>query len=79
MTHNVLSRWGPAGFLAHCRGVASLYRARRDMAEGLARKYLGDDGLAEWTTPVAGMFLYIKVRSFIHSFFHLFVPPLPTM
>ncbi|KAF7305471.1 Aminotran-1-2 domain-containing protein [Mycena chlorophos] len=57
----VLSRMGPEGFLAHCKQVASLYRTRRDNFERLARKYLGDDGLAEWTTPVAGMFLYIKL------------------
>nr|GAT47083.1 predicted protein [Mycena chlorophos] len=57
----VLSRLGPEGFLAHCKQVASLYSTRRDNFERLARKYLGDDGLAQWTTPVAGMFLYIKL------------------
>ncbi|KAJ7627155.1 pyridoxal phosphate-dependent transferase [Roridomyces roridus] len=59
MAYNILSRWGPDGFLAHCKGVAATYRARRDAFEGVARKHL--EGLAEWTTPVAGMFLYIKL------------------
>ncbi|KAJ7106425.1 pyridoxal phosphate-dependent transferase [Mycena crocata] len=59
MAYTLLSRWGPDGFLAHCAGVAAYYRARRDVFEAVARKHLA--GLAEWTTPVAGMFLYIKV------------------
>ncbi|KAJ7150604.1 pyridoxal phosphate-dependent transferase [Mycena filopes] len=61
IAHTLLARWGPDGFLAHCAGVAAFYRARRDMFERVARKHLGDEGLAEWTTPVAGMFLYIKL------------------
>ncbi|KAF7290680.1 Aminotran-1-2 domain-containing protein [Mycena indigotica] len=61
IAYSLLSRWGPQGFLDHCKQVASLYEVRRDAFERLARKYLADDGLAEWTTPVAGMFLYIKL------------------
>ncbi|KAF7329111.1 Aminotran-1-2 domain-containing protein [Mycena kentingensis (nom. inval.)] len=61
MVHALLSRWGPEGFLRHCERVAALYRAKRDAFETLARKYLADDGLAEWVSPVAGMFLYIKL------------------
>ncbi|KAJ7465366.1 pyridoxal phosphate-dependent transferase [Mycena galericulata] len=59
MAYTLLSRWGPDGFKAHCAGVADVYRARRDAFELVARKHL--TGLAEWTTPVAGMFLYIKL------------------
>ncbi|KAJ6552534.1 pyridoxal phosphate-dependent transferase [Mycena sp. CBHHK59/15] len=59
MAYKLLSQWGPEGFLAHCRGVAAYYRARRDVFECVAYKHL--EGLAEWTTPVAGMFLYIKL------------------
>ncbi|KAF7341513.1 Aminotran-1-2 domain-containing protein [Mycena venus] len=59
MAHTLLSRWGPDGFLAHCTGVAAFYRTRRDAFERVARKHL--TGLAEWTSPVAGMFLYIKL------------------
>ncbi|KAJ7745551.1 pyridoxal phosphate-dependent transferase [Mycena maculata] len=59
MAYTVLAQWGPDGFLAHCAEVAAVYRARRDTFERVARKHL--TGLAEWTTPVAGMFLYIKL------------------
>ncbi|KAJ7844932.1 pyridoxal phosphate-dependent transferase [Mycena olivaceomarginata] len=59
MAYALLSRWGPEGFLAHCAGVAAFYRARRDVFERVARKHLS--GLAEWTSPIAGMFLYIKL------------------
>ncbi|KAJ7096913.1 pyridoxal phosphate-dependent transferase [Mycena epipterygia] len=59
MAYTLLARWGPEGFLAHCAGVAAFYRRRRDAFEGVARKHL--EGLAEWTTPVAGMFLYMKL------------------
>ncbi|KAJ7701228.1 pyridoxal phosphate-dependent transferase [Mycena rosella] len=59
MAYTLLSRWGPAGFLEHCAAVADVYRIRRDAFERVARKHLA--GLAEWTTPVAGMFLYIKL------------------
>jgi tryptophan aminotransferase len=67
MAYALLSRWGPEGFLAHCAGVAAFYRARRDVFERVARKHLS--GLAEWTTPIAGMFLYIKV-AFLQGLFH---------
>ncbi|KAJ7732410.1 pyridoxal phosphate-dependent transferase [Mycena metata] len=59
MAYKLLAGWGPDGFLAHCAGVAVFYRSQRDMFERVARKHLS--GLAEWTTPVAGMFLYIKL------------------
>lgn len=59
MAYALLSRWGPDGFLTHCADIADFYRARRDAFERVARKHL--TGLAEWTTPVAGMFIYMKV------------------
>jgi tryptophan aminotransferase len=67
MAYSLLSRWGPDGFLAHCAGVAAFYRTRRDAFERVAGKHLS--GLVEWTTPVAGMFLYIKVSLCLRSFF----------
>ncbi|KAJ7718459.1 pyridoxal phosphate-dependent transferase [Mycena metata] len=60
MAYKLLAGWGPEGFLAHCAGVAAFYRSRRDMFERVAHKHLS--GLAEWATPVAGMFLYIRLR-----------------
>lgn len=60
MVYALLRQWGPEGLLKHCSHVSEFYRVKRDMFEAAARKHL--DGVAEWTTPVAGMFLYIKVR-----------------
>lgn len=59
----LLTHWGHARFLEHCDAVASFYRSKRDVFEAAARKHLQpDDGprLAEWVSPSAGMFLWIK-------------------
>lgn len=60
MAYALLRQWGNDGLLNHCKNVSQFYRAKRDMFESAAKKHLS--GVAEWTTPVAGMFLYIKVR-----------------
>lgn len=59
MVYALLRQWGPEGLLEHCRNVSEFYRERRDMFEAAAKKHLS--GVAEWVSPVAGMFLYIKV------------------
>ncbi|CEQ38669.1 SPOSA6832_00119, partial [Sporobolomyces salmonicolor] len=51
----LLNKWGLDGFLAHTRRVAAFYKAKRDMFEKVAHKYL--DGLASWVSPDAGMFV----------------------
>ncbi|KAJ7676697.1 pyridoxal phosphate-dependent transferase [Mycena polygramma] len=63
MAYSLLSRWGPTGFLKHCAGVAAFYRERRDAFETVARAQL--EGLAEWTSPVAGMFLWVQVGTVV--------------
>ncbi|KAJ7816169.1 pyridoxal phosphate-dependent transferase [Mycena leptocephala] len=50
---------GPRRFPRALCDIADFYRARRDAFERVARKHL--TGLAEWTTPVAGMFIYMKL------------------
>jgi len=60
MVHALLSKWGPEGLLAHCAQVSEFYRLKRDMFERAAAKHL--TGVATWTTPVAGMFLYIHLH-----------------
>lgn len=60
MVLELLEYWGNDGFLKHCQNVAEFYRSKRDMFEAAAKKHL--DGVAEWTTPVAGMFLYINMQ-----------------
>ncbi|GAA5972634.1 hypothetical protein JCM11641_002947 [Rhodosporidiobolus odoratus] len=56
----LLNKWGLDGFLAHTRRVAAFYREKRDMFEGVAKKYL--DGLATWVSPEAGMFLFLNLH-----------------
>ncbi|KAI0359804.1 PLP-dependent transferase [Trametes cingulata] len=56
----LLREWGYAGLRAHVDRVAQFYHAKRDVFEGLMRKYL--DGLAEWDTPEAGMFFWFKLK-----------------
>jgi len=55
----LLQTWGFDGFAAHTRNVAQFYRARRDVFEAALRRHL--DGLAEWTSPEAGMFFWFKI------------------
>lgn len=56
----LLTKWGHANFYAHTQKVAQLYKARRDMFERAAHKYL--TGLATWVTPDCGMFLYLHLN-----------------
>ncbi|KII93912.1 hypothetical protein PLICRDRAFT_171614 [Plicaturopsis crispa FD-325 SS-3] len=59
MVHALLEHWGISGFLDHCERVADFYRVQRDIFELAARRHL--QGIAEWVTPVAGMFLYMRL------------------
>ncbi|CAO1626947.1 unnamed protein product [Sympodiomycopsis kandeliae] len=58
-------RWGHEGFLQHCDRVSQFYKERRDRFESMARKVLGGNSsrgaVAEWITPTAGMFLWLKL------------------
>ncbi|KAI9066219.1 PLP-dependent transferase [Trametes sanguinea] len=56
----LLKEWGYDGLRAHVDRVAQFYHAKRDVFEGLMKKYL--DGLAEWDTPEAGMFFWFKLK-----------------
>ncbi len=59
MVHQLLTDWDWAGFEGHARRVCDVYRGRRDAMLAAADKHLG--GLATWTSPKGGMFLWIKV------------------
>lgn len=52
----LLREWGYTGLSAHADRIAQFYRAKRDVFESLMRKHL--EGLAEWSTPEAGMFFW---------------------
>jgi len=55
----LLYSWGYDGFVAHTEAVSAFYRQRRDAFERALRTQL--DGLAEWDTPEAGMFVWFKL------------------
>jgi tryptophan aminotransferase len=52
----LLNSWGYDGFQAHIERVADFYREKRDVFERAMKKHL--QGLAEWSTPEAGMFFW---------------------
>lgn len=62
MIYALLKQWGTAGFLEHCGRVSAFYKAKRDMFEAAARRHL--QGVADWHSPVSGMFLYLRVCRF---------------
>jgi tryptophan aminotransferase len=60
VAYKLLKNWGVEGFLSHSDAVAAFYAERREKFEFYARKHL--DGLADWVSPVAGMFLWIDLK-----------------
>lgn len=61
----LLRKWGPEGWNVHVTGVQALYRERRDHFIACAEKHLS--GLAEWTVPEAGMFVWIRLLGIADS------------
>lgn len=55
----LLHSWGYDGFITHTYRVSDFYRQKRDAFERALRTHL--DGLAEWDTPEAGMFVWFKL------------------
>ncbi|XP_034413030.1 kynurenine/alpha-aminoadipate aminotransferase, mitochondrial [Cyclopterus lumpus] len=60
MVSQLLHSWGQEGFLQHIDGVIEFYRKQRNAMISSADKWLKD--VAEWHTPSAGMFLWIKLK-----------------
>ncbi|KAK0535385.1 hypothetical protein OC834_001550 [Tilletia horrida] len=65
----LLQHWGRDGFLQHADTVAAFYKNRRDFFEAAVTRILGANSkegtgkqIAEWVRPVAGMFLWIKLK-----------------
>jgi tryptophan aminotransferase len=52
----LLNSWGYDGFTAHIERVSSFYAEKRDIFKHAMKKHL--TGLAEWSTPEAGMFFW---------------------
>jgi len=57
---SVLETLGKEGLEAHLRKVCDTYKERRDRFCSLATKHL--KGLAEWSVPEAGMFIWFKLN-----------------
>lgn len=68
VTYKLLENWGIDGLLRHGDAVANFYRQRRDNFEITARSIMGEDkakgqrSVATWVTPVAGMFLWLRLK-----------------
>ncbi|KAK2899912.1 kynurenine/alpha-aminoadipate aminotransferase, mitochondrial [Channa argus] len=60
MVSQLLHSWGQEGFLQHIDRVIEFYRKQRDAMISSADKWLKE--VAEWHTPTAGMFLWIKLK-----------------
>lgn len=60
LVNKLLTTWGYEKFFKHVEFVRSFYRGRRDLTLAAMERHL--TGLAEWTVPTAGMFMWIKIH-----------------
>ncbi|CAC5372201.1 AADAT [Mytilus coruscus] len=56
----LFEHWGHDGFLEHAEKTAAFYEMKRDLCLKSAEKHL--KGLAEWSLPTGGMFLWLKLN-----------------
>ncbi|XP_076097795.1 kynurenine/alpha-aminoadipate aminotransferase, mitochondrial-like isoform X1 [Mytilus galloprovincialis] len=56
----LFEHWGHDGFLEHAEKTATFYETKRDLCLKSAEKHL--KGLAEWSVPTGGMFLWLKLN-----------------
>ncbi|KAK2183051.1 hypothetical protein NP493_325g01000 [Ridgeia piscesae] len=61
LVSELVQQWGVDGYLKNARSICTFYQSQRDLALSAAQKWLS--GLAEWHTPQAGMFLWLKVKA----------------
>jgi len=59
IAHELLNLWGIEGFMNHVTSIEEFYQRRRDIMLDAANKHL--TGLAEFSSPDGGMFLWMKV------------------
>ena len=55
----MLNAWGPSGFERHISAMQREYAQRAAVIQAAAEEHLS--GLAEWTRPAAGMFLWLRL------------------
>ncbi|CAL7946128.1 unnamed protein product [Xylocopa violacea] len=58
--YRLMKLWGYDGMMSHFMRIRHFYKQRRDAIAALAEKHLS--GLADFTLPKGGFFLWIKVR-----------------
>ena len=56
ITYKLLDAWGYEGFQIHVQHISAFYRDKRNIFEAAMKKHL--TGLAEWSSPEAGMFFW---------------------
>ena len=59
LAYGLLTHWGEEGLQKHLQEVRAFYRSQRDAFHRLATKHL--QGLAEWSVPKAGMFVWMRL------------------
>ncbi|KIO34445.1 hypothetical protein M407DRAFT_16961 [Tulasnella calospora MUT 4182] len=59
VTYALLNHWGYDGFQQHVDHIASVYSRKRDLFISAMQRHL--TGLAEWSIPEAGMFVWFKL------------------
>ncbi|CAH1776831.1 unnamed protein product [Owenia fusiformis] len=59
--YQILNTWGVSGYKAHTERVAELHKQKRDCMLLAADKYLR--GMAEWSEPSGGMYLWIRINN----------------
>eukprot|EP00761_Pharyngomonas_kirbyi_P014099 gb/GECH01014129.1/.p1 GENE.gb/GECH01014129.1/~~gb/GECH01014129.1/.p1 ORF type:complete len:435 (+),score=116.56 gb/GECH01014129.1/:1-1305(+) len=57
----LLNAWGLEGFYKHIRSIQQFYKDRRNLFLAAAEKHLL--GLADWSTPSAGMFVWFTLKN----------------
>lgn len=62
----ILNDWGLDGFLAHADKTTDFYKNKSEQCLRAAKKHL--TGLAEWTTPTGGMFLWLKLLNITDTY-----------
>jgi kynurenine/2-aminoadipate aminotransferase len=60
LVYKLLDQWGTDGFKKHIQKVKDFYSEKRDVTLRAAEKHL--KGLAEWSPPSAGMFIWFKLN-----------------
>lgn len=60
---SLLQRWGHDGYFQHTARVAEFYRQKRDVFQSAMLRHMS--GIAEWSVPEAGMFMWcVPLSSF---------------